>query len=384
MLSRMIRRMLMVLVIVLLIAGYWQAEVAHGSVIGMPVRIYIFLENAQSLGTATIAIPLPETDINPWDVTVFFDVNGDRSFSAEEKGVDGVPALAEEGAHTSFPIEFTDASLMETFLGDSRRILVRIEVRDTLGVLVDTRDVGARRIDWEINGIFSQEPGFVGGVGGSVVSAPAGALAAAVLFQGATVQQFNKDVPDLPARKGKKNECVALSIANSLLWLAKKNNFGNKLPGNVNDLLDEINTDVKYVKDKGANPADIQPGKEKLIQDRQLPVTSTKIDTPINVNTNTSNVWQKMVEELQKGEDVELVMEFKPNSQSDQVSGSHAVTVVGASSKGNKKYITVHDSVTPKDLNDTYEVSGDGQIKNYPTGKGFGVFIISESFARPT
>lgn len=96
------------------------------------------------------------------------------------------------------------------------------------------------------------------------------------------------------------------------------------------------------------------------------------------VNEGASDVWDKIVGELQAGEDVELVIDFK-ESMNGALKNSHSVTVVGASSKGNNHYITVHDSLNGPS-NDTYRVRRDGVIEGHPLGKGFGTFLISESF----
>jgi hypothetical protein len=380
-----------------IIAGaFWYAKLAAkalGSMIGHSVVIYRFLENGESMGTALVSIDVKDTLTSPIEVSVYLDVNNDGAFTENEKGVDAVPAFGEQKVPTAFAVTFSDEAQLEALLYDNpKKVDLKIILRDAeSNDLLEILEVKAKKSDWEVAQILSFEPGFIGGMGRMP---PRGFSTFNLLSPGAAYAQnqnvnvFNNDVPDLPARKGKKNECVPISIANSLLWLAKKHNFGDKLPGKINDLIDEIATDVKWTP-KGTKQEDILPGKEKLTSDRGLNLENKKIDGTIT--DGRSDLWDKIVEELKNGEDVELIIDFKP-SLNGVVDSSHAVTVVGAQSKGNNQYITVHDSATPKG-NDTYKVLRDGSIEGFPVIrtqggqaalKAFGVFIVSESFRERT
>lgn len=386
------------LIILAVVAGsFWPtspAPKARTQIASAPVVIYRFLENGESMGTAMLSISSKGDTPSAVEVSVYFDINNDGQFTEDEKGVDAVPAFWETKVPTSLPVVFSDENQVEALLAGKQKIVdVLISITDIdTGELLEIEDFKARKVNWEIGKILSFEPGFIGGMGRvrqqglSTVNVLASGKAYA---QTQNVDLFNKDVPDLPARKGKKNECVPIAIANSLLWLAKKHNFANQLPAKVNDLIDEIETDVKWTKDKGTKPADILPGKEKLTSDRGLTLENKRIDGTIT--DGRSDLWDKIVAELKNGEDVELIIDFKPGL-TGAVDSSHAVTVVGAQSKGNSQYITVHDSATPTG-NDTYKVQRDGSIEGYPVIntqggqaalKAFGVLIISESFRERT
>jgi len=387
------------MIILAVVAGaFWHtrlAPTARAQVIGHPAVVYRFLENGESMGTALVSINVQNTFTSAVEISVYFDVNNDGEFTEDEKGVDAVPAFGEKRVPTAFAVIFSDESQLEALLsGKPRTVGLKIFASDVdTGGLLEIQEVKAQKRDWEVANIISSEPGFIGGMGGvrqrewpTFDFLSSGTAYA----QNQNVNLFNKDVPDLPARKGKKNECVPISIANSLLWLAKGHNFADKLPAKVNDLIDEIEKDVKWTKDKGTKPADILPGKEKLASDRSLPLDNKKIDGTIT--DGRSDLWDKIVEELKSGEDVELIMDIKPGIKDEGVDSSHAVTVVGAQSKGNSQYITVHDSATPTG-NDTYKVQRDGSIEGYPVIrtqggqaalKAFGVSIISESFRERT
>jgi hypothetical protein len=386
------------IVLGVIVSAFWYAGLAAkgpGQMFGHPVVIYRFLENSESIGTALVSIDAKDTFTSAVEISVYFDVNNDGVFTEDEKGVDAVPAFGETKVPTAFAVIFSDESQLEVLLSDKpKNVDLKIVLRDVdTGDLLDIQEVKAKKTDWEIGKINSVEPGFIGGME-SVLRrewSTFDLLSSGTAYaQNQNVNVFNKDVPDLPARKGKKNECVPISIANSLLWLAKGHNFADKLPAKVNDLIDEIETDVKWTKDKGTKQEDILPGKEKLTTDRALPLDNKKIDGTII--DGRSDLWDKIVEELKHGEDVELIMDNKPGLKNEGVDSSHAVTVVGAQSKGNNQFITVHDSATPIG-NDTYKVQRDGSIDGYPVKrtqpgqaalKAFGVSIISESFRERT
>jgi hypothetical protein len=386
------------IVLAVIVGGLWYAKLtpnARAQAIGHPIVVYRFLENGETLGTALVSIAAKDTFTSAVEFSVYFDVNNDGVFTEDEKGVDAIPAFGETKVPTAFAVIFSDESQLEVLLSDKpKNVDLKIVLRDVdTGDLLDIQEVKAKKTDWEIGKINSAEPGFIGGMGSvlqrelSIFNLLSSGTAYA---QNQNINIFNKDVPDLPARKGKKNECVPISIANSLLWLAKGHNFADKLPAKVNDLIDEIETDVKWTKDKGTKQEDILPGKEKLTTDRALPLDNKKIDGTIV--DGRSDLWDKIVEELKHGEDVELIMDNKPGLKNEGVDSSHAVTVVGAQSQGNNQFITVHDSATPTG-NDTYKVQRDGSIEGYPVKrtqpgqaalKAFGVSIISESFRERT
>src|SRR5712692_2614073 len=225
------------IVLAIIAGGLWYAKLpsnARAQVIGHPVVVYRFLENGETMGTALVSIAAKDTFTSMVEFSVYFDVNNDGVFTEDEKGVDAIPAFGETKVPTAFAVIFSDESQLEVLLSDKPKTVdLKIVLRDVdTGDLLDIQEVKAKKTDWEIGKINSAEPGFIGGMG-SVLRrewSTFDLLSSGTAYaQNQNVNIFNKDVPDLPARKGKKNECVPISIANSLLWLAKGHNFADKL-----------------------------------------------------------------------------------------------------------------------------------------------------------
>lgn len=340
------------------------------------VRIIVYTLGGQQLGTASVALPLQDNTLSPAEFDVFIDVNRDGIFALDEQAVDSELSSSEARMPTLFPIQFEDRRMLRRLLQDThRRVGVRVVVEDFgPGQIDTTMDFRARRREHDLTNAYSYEPGFIGGgpIRAVIAESVLGAAEPKV-----DEKVFNDNVPDLGPRAGKKNECVPIASANSLLWLARKHGFTDDLPDTTQQLLDELDQDMQHT-NQGVLPANFLPGKIAFTNRHMLSLDNKRIDAAIT--EGRSDLWDKILAELKAGEDVELVIDYK-DSPSGTVKASHAVTVVGAHNKGTKQWITIHDPLTPKG-NDTYKVERNGQITGHPLGKGFGTFIISESYVR--
>lgn len=166
---------------------------------------------------------------------------------------------------------------------------------------------------------------------------------------------FHSGVPDMDQ---KHNECVPTSTANSLRWLAKENKFTDKLPISNTELLGELKDDMKWVKEGGVVvDQDFLSGKNSFVTAHALPITTHEVGSkPFDVN-----IVAKIALELQKGQDVEIDLEygkFKDDGSYERV-GGHMVTVVGAEGTRDGQYLDIHDPLSPgPDTLDRYKVNG--------------------------
>ncbi len=352
-------------------------------VIGDPISLVLFTRHDHPTGSAMVEVPFTEDLEGAVTFTVSFDLDRDGVFTAEEIAVDHVSAPARTEFPSAFPVLFSRSKRLEDLepLTSEHDVPVRVVIEDLpgggTGALVKETEV--ERATFEIAGAFHPPPvGFTGG--GPFDNAGAAIIEFVVppaRAGGGDVNVHNDGVPDLKPRKKKPNECFPLASANSLLWLAKKHKFEDKMPATSDDLADELDGDVGWTK-KGTEDAKMVDGKDAFARRHGIPLVNKKIDN--EVTDGQSNLWDKIVSELQDGEDVELIIKKKETAVAKGTAG-HAVTVVGANSKKGKKYVTVHDVLT-REGNDTYEVGRDGRLIGYSAlgGKYFVEFIISESF----
>lgn len=347
------------------------------------LTLYQFFQNSNPLEGLLVSIPMQQSNDNHLFFSVYLDINADSKFQQNELVVDEMPALIEEEFPNVFPVLANSRHTLNLLnnLTDGVSLNSRIVLSDNSGEYISF-ERPVQKTYQEIGEIFNPDPGLVGGIGrifpGSFSVSKSYAQTAKK--DPAKVPVNHKGVPDLEARTGKPNECVPLSFANSLLWLAKTHGFESKMPGTDNALIDELATDMKWTRG-GTKHDDILPGKEAFTRRRSLELNNKKIDN--EVINGESQLWKKIVSELNDGEDVELILDFKqsPKGTADK---SHAVTVTGADkTKKGKQTLTFHDPATPKG-SETYEMDRNGQIVGYPFGKVYGNFIISESFNGPT
>lgn len=165
---------------------------------------------------------------------------------------------------------------------------------------------------------------------------------------------FNNDIPDIDQGK---NECAPTSVANSLQWLAKKNSFTDKMPNGQGDLINELKGDLKWGVDKGVNDEDFITGKKAFASRHNISIEVHRVAA----NDYDLNIVAKIAQELQKGQDVEIGLEFW-KKQADgkwKIVGGHWVTAVGARGTRDGQRIYIHDPASPGPSSlDSYKVDG--------------------------
>lgn len=355
------------------------------NLIGSPVTLVVFTRNKFPIGSAMIQIPFTQDSAGTATFTVYVDVNGDGAFSESERGVSEVPSVARTELPASFPLLFGNQGQMQKLLASSKKksLTAKILLQDVPGPGTVTQVMPLTRVEYETRDLFTNPPpGFTGGgrgeTGWRAVFTPE-IIPSAIAKGGGTIDIYNKDVPDLPPRKGKANECFPTAATNSLLWLSKKDHFEDKMPqpATQDAVSDELDRDLGWNAKSGVEDAKMVDGKNAFASRHKIPLHTKKIDNEII--EGRSDLWDKLVKELQDGEDVELIIQKKESQRGTSTLG-HAVTVVGANDKNGKQQIIIHDLLTPQG-NDTYEVRRDGQVQGYGAiaGKFFVGYIISES-----
>lgn len=187
-----------------------------------------------------------------------------------------------------------------------------------------------------------------------------------------TVNEFRTDVPDIDQAY---NECVPTSIANSLLWLADKYKFMDKMPkGGDAELIDELKQDLKWT-DKGVWFDDVIPGIKVFIKRHKLLLEAYQIGKVYD-----TEIVLKISEELKKGQDVEGWLKYEKYLKDGSYvnGGAHMVTVVGVwtSPKGTK-FIGVNDPLSQgADATDIYKIDGN-QVVGYGFQGNFNTYILS-------
>ena len=185
------------------------------------------------------------------------------------------------------------------------------------------------------------------------------------------------------------NECGPTSTANSLVYLAKKHGFENKLPTKPDGSIDQQalvlqlaqamkpgfvpdNTlpDRQGYKDRGyagLNGDDLKTGKEAYIKDKKLPLIVEGGNA--DPNASGAKTFDFVKKELRKGQDVEFLIAW-PND------GYHWVTVVGDIDAGrDNKTLIVHDPLLANG-NHYWRIKDDGTLTS-PVGAA--AWAVAES-----
>ena len=232
------------------------------------------------------------------------------------------------------------------------------------------------QIDFEdVGNLQSPGPGKDGSFG-FLYSDGYASFAGSVYAQGAEeINVFHPGVPDIDQGV---NECAPTSAANSLLWLAEKFDFQDKLPSQA-ELIGELKDDMNW--DNGISPNDFLPGKEAITARRGLPLVNHQLG-----NFNGTGTFGQMADELKKDQDVEMRIQYKDADGNN--TGGHWVTVVGLEQMANgTQIIDVHDPLSPGPAKlQRYRLDNTAngiQLANYPYGRAYVSFAIAESYEEP-
>lgn len=189
--------------------------------------------------------------------------------------------------------------------------------------------------------------------------------------------QFHPGVPDLNQER---NECVQTSVANSILWLAKEYNFEDKLPaGGSNAIINELKNDMNWTANGTNVVTDFIPGKNAFTRRHNIAIETHQVGGRFD-----TGIVAKIAEELKKGQDVEIDMEYGRYSADGSYRrvGGHMVTVVGAWTAGDSQFLDIHDPLSRSSRPlDIYKIDGT-RVINYAyqgTAVTYIRFAIAES-----
>ncbi len=188
---------------------------------------------------------------------------------------------------------------------------------------------------------------------------------------------LHRGVPDIDQ---KTNECVPTSTANSMIWLANEYGFQEKMPPSATATIEEFKTAMQWRATGVDSQHHYLPGKAEFTTRRDIPIVSHAVGVPFDPES-----VKKIGEELAKGQDVELALEFgktDANGQNYVRKGGHMVTAVGAWSAGGKSFIGIHDPETHEAGRlDVYFVSGARVVRyRYDAGNRTSIrYIFAES-----
>lgn len=365
--------------------GLWlftpNADAQSGVVARKPAELHFFSLGANALDTALVYLDTKPIMDFPMVFTISFDLDSDGAYSASEVAVDHAAGFSNGSEPTGFPVEFAGAADPAAQFAALHSVVRQVPVKIVLSTLADpltpveTVETHARRFNIDAGGIAMPSGSLIGRVR-EWLQIPS------VYAQQPGQGGLRQGVPDINGRKGKPNECVPIAVTNSLRWLAQQQGFQGSLPAKDEDLLNQLDTDLGYTS-SGVDRNNFMSGKNAFTNRNGLNLDNKRLDAAIT--DGASNVCALIKQEFDAKEDVELVIDFKPNAQSQigDVTRSHAVTIVGFRDLGNNKCtITVHDPFSPgKPKTENYAIGRDGKIAHPYSGStpGFGTLIFSES-----
>jgi len=352
------------------------------------VRVGMF---GQKADFGFVKVPfLKESDTLKF-LNVAVDLNNDQNFATYKVNdqtqpewlVQNMPVKFIDGEN-SFSFFFPDKTVDDAIPAGGlilRAVLSRdlINVSDWDGSVpqeTDSKDIRIKIIIFEdVGDLLSPAPGKIGNFGFLYSDGYINFIEPAFAATD-TVDVFHPNVPDI---NQKKNECAPTSAANSLLWLAKKFKFEDKLPSQ-GELIEELKNDMNWQAD-GIDSEDFLKGKEKITERRKFPLINHEVG-----KSDGSTTFDKMAEELKKEQDVEMMILFK--DANGKTIGGHCVTVVGVMRlPSGTEIIHVHDPGTPGPASmEAYRLDKTDmgvRIVNYPYGRAYISFAVSESYVKP-
>jgi hypothetical protein len=227
---------------------------------------------------------------------------------------------------------------------------------------------------FEIDDIFSPDPDGLGSTGAALSASLQFAFPSALFstafaaeaprFRALEEASITDSVyhPGVPSLRQGHNECMPMAAAQSILWLADKYKFKDKMPASQTALIDELKDDFKWTSRRGvvvASPTEnpvgngYLTGMGKFVQDRGLPIEVHQIGGRFD-----SNIFAQIMAELKKGQDVVLDLEYQLPVSGTRLAG-HGVTIVGGwTASTGTNYLDVRDPASAGTGVSSYPVDG--------------------------
>lgn len=352
---------------------------SNNNLIGDGVRMTHLLVNGKPSGGGFLTVAYLGSEEKYPVINIAVDLNKDSAIKSyevdggiqEEWLVTNMYAQVIKGSKNNYSISIKDVELDSKTDLPVYVVLSENEIKDWSGEKVSGgiyKEILLSKIDTMDYGLlYSPDP-----EGERAGGSPLGSVLSNRVFADDAVNEYRTDVPDIDQGH---NECVPTSIANSLLWLANKYKFLDKMPkGGDKDLIAELKSDLKWTK-HGVWPEDVVPGIKTFIKRHKLLLEVHQIG-----ETRDGGIVTKIAEELKKGRDVEGWLEYgkylKNGSYVDD--GAHMVTVVGVwTSPQGTKFIGLNDPLSQGDnATDVYQLSG-VQILKYGFQGGYNAYLIA-------
>ncbi|MDO8516174.1 MAG: hypothetical protein Q7S28_02915 [bacterium] len=359
-----------------------------GGVIGDGITLYRSAYMGQPTEQGFVYIPFTQTSDNFDLANVAIDMNGDGTYAAydvngkkqEEWLVKNMPAELIAGEANRYVLRIVDPAF-GTKPVKGVAVLTKNALAGDVWPAAEIEKAGPPKKEFNITEVIIEDraalrandpSGLRTGLpipGSFLEKAFAQAPAPAV------PQNYGVKVTDAPDQDQLYNECGPTAISNGFRWLAKKYKVEDRMPpGDTRDLIDELKGDLQW--SDGVWDNDILNGKNNFIKRHNLPFEAHLIG-----HKNDMNFVDKIYDELEKGQAVELTMSFYNASGSP--SGGHVVTVVGAGVKDGRAYLTFHDpdtsSANGRPSRDVYHVDGGTDMLDYWPGN---LTVIDYAYAQ--
>lgn len=368
------QKVLAKIVLVLMVCGvffvgaWWWLNKIDSGTIGSQVTLTRVVMNGEKTSTAYSAIPFLHDRKGSNYLNLAIDLNHDGKIASytvnattqEEWVVQNfpLPVFADEGVNANFTLSDFDVDSKKDFSLTAVLTTQRLDNWDggrISGSAMRTVVVATIGIE-ETSDRATVDPNGIGSTGPGDASVPPGqpVKEKTVSSLAKEFSVFHEGVPDMDQ---KINECVPTSAANSLRWLAKGNNFTDKLPLSDTELLGELKDDMKWKVESGIIvDQNFLTGKDAFVSRHKLPIVTHQVGGKFDIN-----IVAKIAEELRKGQDVEIDMEYGEYKAdgSYERRGGHMVTVVGATGTADSQYLDIHDPLSsgPSKL-DRYKIDG--------------------------
>ena len=364
--------------VILLIAIYLlmpqQPVIAPSSLIVDSIQITKVVSPKQNLHTAGLSINFSEKNTDYIYLNAVVDFNQDGQFA----NYDTSEGTQTEWVVYNMPIPIDSAEpVVYSFLLMDDQIITK---NNFSGVIMLSKD---RITDWSgqalVNNFYKQfsVPAIATEEIDSIWDIQQPENYGIGIAQAATIdyEAGHTGMPDISQGK---NECAPVSTANSLLWMAEKYKFSEKMPDSQEALITELKNDLKWDVSSGVYPNDFKAGKDAFMTRHKIPVVTKKFG-----GSYEESLFENIYQELKKGCDVEVVLQYKKSDGT--LVGAHMVTVVGtyrySDRSTTESNLSIHDPLSSGEAkSDIYRLNprDNNRLNNYRYGANA---FVKEAFS---
>jgi hypothetical protein len=292
-------------------------DLAEKRLVDDTLYVVTFTHQDVAKGNILLQVPFLKTNSYTQDISIAIDVNGDSIFSDSEYFIQNYPVTARKNWKSGFYVSgrtvLTDGMPAQVVVNDTSYLLTTEVVRHEVGDLfLFENTIDAESAMKGVPLTFAQEN---------------------------NEEQLQVYVPDTTQKVA---ECAPTAALNVLLHLLDTNASRANITKSPREIIDELKIHMQWTKKNGVLTENYVKGFSDWALENNIPITIQEIGSA-HGDTTFDDIQRALEESAQVNARIKFI-----DTKSQKVVSGHMVTVIDTYQRNGKRFIDIHDPVTPE------------------------------------